>query len=429
MHILFVTSELCGRGVASKGGGLASFVANMSSILWENGHDVEIMLVTTKENSHNYDLPVSVVNVFVPKIEWDEYNSITQMLFTDSIQDSDLYRKIAVDVRKSELVKQKIDELNSVKKIDIVHFANLGGYSLFMDYSIPYIVRISGFGNIIEEGAERPECNLDFSDNPIRKKDVIEVRALQRSKYTVSPSDICAEIARKSFAINPKVIESPYFDEKDICFDTYNKQLEGKRYFLFIGKLNRNKGVHIIAELSKKLLNKYDDMYLVLAGNDRDIEVDDKEVLGSEYVFSMAGAFRDRVIYLGQLSKDDLQGVISRAEAIILPSRIDNLPNTCIESMALGKVVIGTDGASFEQLIIDGENGFLCERDNVDSFFDTIERVISLTSKEKKIIEQKALKVIERLSPQRIYEQYIDYYNYVIKNWSNKGEINGNDAF
>ncbi len=39
---------------------------------------------------------------------------------------------------------------------------------------------------------------------------------------------------------------------------------------------------------------------------------------------------------------------------------MDNFPNACIEAMYFSKVVIGTDGASFEQLITHGKNGLLC---------------------------------------------------------------------
>ena len=151
MHIVYVTSELCGMKSVSKGG-LASFVSNISYIMKEKGHSVEIILVTTKEDDQCYDLPVPVVNVFVPKVEWDEYYYVTQRFCVENNNDSDSLRKFIVDIRKAELVKQKLLEIDSKSKIDIVHFSNLGGYSLLMDHSIPYVVRISGFGNIIEEG-------------------------------------------------------------------------------------------------------------------------------------------------------------------------------------------------------------------------------------------------------------------------------------
>jgi glycosyltransferase involved in cell wall biosynthesis len=44
---------------------------------------------------------------------------------------------------------------------------------------------------------------------------------------------------------------------------------------------------------------------------------------------------------------------------VVLPSLVDNLPNACLEAMALGKPVIGTSGASFEELLTDGISGFL----------------------------------------------------------------------
>src|ERR1051326_7456438 len=52
-----------------------------------------------------------------------------------------------------------------------------------------------------------------------------------------------------------------------------------------------------------------------------------------------------------------------RASAsVVLPSLIDNLPNSCLEAMGLGRVVIGTKGTSFEELITDEANGFLIEQ-------------------------------------------------------------------
>ena len=43
----------------------------------------------------------------------------------------------------------------------------------------------------------------------------------------------------------------------------------------------------------------------------------------------------------------------------MLPSRFDNLPNTVIECLALGVPVIGTIGASIEELVTPGRDGEL----------------------------------------------------------------------
>ena len=44
---------------------------------------------------------------------------------------------------------------------------------------------------------------------------------------------------------------------------------------------------------------------------------------------------------------------------VILPSLIDNVPNTCLESMALGRPVVGTYGTSFDEIITNNLTGFL----------------------------------------------------------------------
>jgi glycosyltransferase involved in cell wall biosynthesis len=50
----------------------------------------------------------------------------------------------------------------------------------------------------------------------------------------------------------------------------------------------------------------------------------------------------NRIHVTGSLSKSELYAVLQRADAAVLPSQVDNLPNTVIESLMFGIPVIGS---------------------------------------------------------------------------------------
>lgn len=125
----------------------------------------------------------------------------------------------------------------------------------------------------------------------------------------------------------------------------------------------------------------------------------------------------DRVIYIGQIVREQLYPVIKNAECCLLPSRIENLSNACIEAMAMGKIVVATNGASYEQLIDDRVSGFLCERDNPASYLKAVDEVLAMSTEERNKIGLKAIEVTKRLEPQKIYEQYLAFYEKVIREW------------
>jgi glycosyltransferase involved in cell wall biosynthesis len=116
--------------------------------------------------------------------------------------------------------------------------------------------------------------------------------------------------------------------------------------------------------------------------------------------------------------------IIQNAKIITLPSRIDNLPNACIESMSLGKIVIGSRGASFDQLIEDGINGFLCEIKQPKTILKKIIEALELSDEQKKLISTKAKERIEKLSPEIVTKQLVEFYQSAIdchkKNFKNK---------
>jgi glycosyltransferase involved in cell wall biosynthesis len=129
----------------------------------------------------------------------------------------------------------------------------------------------------------------------------------------------------------------------------------------------------------------------------------------------MAGSCRGRVLYLGKMRHAQLLPVLQHARAVVLPSRMDNLPNTCIEAMAQGQVVIGTRGTSFEQLLEDGESGVLCDVDDPAGLMAAIETVLHDPAMARTMGERARLRV-ERLAGPEPLQQLLALYSRILEN-------------
>jgi glycosyltransferase involved in cell wall biosynthesis len=211
-----------------------------------------------------------------------------------------------------------------------------------------------------------------------------------------------ASITRKQIDI----IETPYLSNSASDNSLYEKFLKEKKYLLFFGTLGVLKGGATIANCIFDLLDQTPNLYFVFAG--KDVGYRGKPMM--EYIKMKAQNHHNRIIHFDKMPHEKLYPIITHAVAVVLPSRIDNLPNTCIEAMALGKIVIGTYGTSFEQLIQDGENGFLCAIDNSEDLLRTIKKVFQLTDSQKENISRKAKERIALLKPEKIVNQLITLY-------------------
>jgi glycosyltransferase involved in cell wall biosynthesis len=115
---------------------------------------------------------------------------------------------------------------------------------------------------------------------------------------------------------------------------------------------------------------------------------------------------------MGNLPHRQLYPIIAEARLVALPSLFDNSPNTCLEAMGLGKAVIGTNGTSFEELIVDGVNGFLVGPNDpealaktmIDAWIDPNLEQISAAAKQQML----------EFAPDKTIPALLNYYSAVI---------------
>jgi glycosyltransferase involved in cell wall biosynthesis len=123
------------------------------------------------------------------------------------------------------------------------------------------------------------------------------------------------------------------------------------RFLIHIGKRQRAKGTALLLSLLPRIWAEEPSFTLVVAGVARE------ELAALTGAGSRAPA--ERLIALGALEKSELYAAIARAEAVVQPSLMDNLPNTAIESLLLGVPVVAFDGVSLDELIEPGVTGEL----------------------------------------------------------------------
>jgi glycosyltransferase involved in cell wall biosynthesis len=125
--------------------------------------------------------------------------------------------------------------------------------------------------------------------------------------------------------------------------------LPNGRFVLGVGPLEMHKGFRDAVWALDILHYLYGDLHLVLAGSGND--------RARIAHFAQAVGASKRVHFLGPVA--DVAGLMQRAAAVWVPSLIQGGVCVALEAMAAGKPVVGTRAAGLDEVIVDGETGFL----------------------------------------------------------------------
>lgn len=385
----FVTERECG--------GLGVYFDNISRLLANNGHSITVIVRSEAEERIDYHPGITVHRV------WTDLSKVNLHL------QGSYYREW------SRNLNRKLQQLHEEgADFDIAQYSNFTALALSRT-SIPTIIRLSSDLPLLR-AADRIGFDIHGAYECIKVTDYLEDISLMRADGVYSPSTLLAERIGKRTGKQIEVIESPYYpdvtdqeqkSESDVC------DMDGMKfpYILTFGTLKLLKGIKVIGDCIYEILNSNRKICWVFAGarvSWKDEEGRDVDPV--EYLKAGAKEHADRITYIGKLGGERLRDLIQKAALCVMPSRIDNLPNACIEAMALGKIVIGTKGASFEQLIDDGENGFLIERENPAQLAKAVNAALQLNLAEVKRMGGLAAVRVDAMSPEIIEKQLLSFY-------------------
>jgi len=190
----------------------------------------------------------------------------------------------------------------------------------------------------------------------------------------IAPSRFMADLAKKNGWKNDQV-ELVYNPAPEVS-ETNVSQEDGA--FLYFGRLSQEKGIDDLLKAAKISGSKVD-----IAGQgplEKKIRLTyDQEIR------------RGQVKLLGQLAGDGLKKIITKAAAVVIPSRWpENMPLALLESLAAGKIVIASRSGGLPEIIRNRGNGYLFEAGDIKTLAEKLKIIEGLDNEERKKIKEAA---------------------------------------
>jgi glycosyltransferase involved in cell wall biosynthesis len=400
VRIAFITSELAvGEGFT---GGLANYVARTAMALVQLGHEVEVFTIGEKDSDFDWQgMRVHFVSGLLDsKTRFrDKVDRIFQGAFYGAYQEAKRawclwrrYRRVVLEERRA---------------FDVVQVANVQGVGLFFKSLAGelLVTRHSNYRPLWDRSIGIPDS---FSQT---LRWWVEKKAVARTAVHYAPSQfVASQVARHYDLPKVDVVETPFFQEVvQTAPGFYERHLAGKRYFLFFGRLTQMKGVHRLAEALPSVLEKLPNLQVAIVGSDTKVAPTGGSM--REYIRNRVGErFLERVHLFEALPHEELYPVIEGAEWVVLPSVVDNLPNTCLEAMGHGRPVVATLGNCFEQLIEDGLTGLLCKADCAESLATKLNEAAEMDEAARERLAAKGKESLRRLNPENAIPALIKYF-------------------
>ncbi|HSE33383.1 MAG TPA: glycosyltransferase family 4 protein [Pyrinomonadaceae bacterium] len=384
-------------------GGLANYIDRVSRKLADLGHDVHVITLSFKDEDQFEHEGVMVHRLMLTR-GWHVFNRLTRYTIPTTVY----------WLNFSTQVFRKLKQLHRKEPFHLIQYPNYSSCGVF---SIPFLRTT----HIVRASSYEPACN--DATGIKRNLDVAIVENLQALQYRLTrhvhvPSVAAQTILSKKVSIrDARVIPSPFYVETPEWDRTvYDRFLKDKRYVLYFGRFQLHKGFHILAQALPCFFERYPEAFAVLVGRDMETQ------LGSSmaaFARSHCGRFADRLILVENLPHAQLYPVIDRAHLIVLPSLIDNLPNSCLEAMGLGKVVIGTKGTSMDELITDGVDGFLVEPNNHNALADKL--IAAWEDPKLNQMSAAAKRKMNDFAPEKTVASLLTYYSEILNERTNNG--------
>ncbi|WP_124980914.1 glycosyltransferase family 4 protein [Nonlabens xiamenensis] len=379
MHIAFLTPEYPHERIGHSGG-MGTSISNLAKALTSQNVQVTVFVYSQKESVVFQDHGIT-------------FHLIAHKNF-----------KLGGFYRYRKYIEKYINRFAA--DFDLIEAPDWTGITAFMRFDVPLVIRC--------HGSDTYFCHIEQRAQKW-KNQYFERRAMKAADAFIAPTHFAGTTTMDLFNLPQDQLQViPYGLELEQFVNLNPEQYEPLS-LLNIGTLIRKKGVFQLVAMFNKLVLTYENAQLHLIGGDSGDVQTGASSTWTLIQHELSEQALKNTTYHGKVPYNQVQEKIKKAHVCLFPSLAETLGMVTIESMALHKAVVNTSIGWAQDLINDGEDGFLRHPNHINEWVHKITDLFENPQEVQRIGAAAVKRTHEDFDIQKIVHQNIDFYKSLIK--------------
>lgn len=177
-----------------------------------------------------------------------------------------------------------------------------------------------------------------------------------------------------------------------------SNQPKGKHGIAILGRVRKQKGVHLFVQSCIALLNDYPDYTAVVVGG----IASKHEKFTQELRDSVAQAgLSERIIFAGEQDFTDIPQIFSSLSLVVALSENEGFGLTILEAMSSGAAVLASEAGAWPEVIREGIDGYVVPVNDLAAVTDKMALLLSDEAKLAQMGQSGRQRVVEHYSVER----------------------------
>ncbi len=382
-------------------GGIGTYTYILARALVRLGHRVQVVARAWGSDKVEDIDGVCLHRIGIPEPSWRRGSRFLSLLFYDT-------RGILLwNLR----VARRLGQISRAAPIDVIEAPEYRAQGLLTTLrrrGRPVVVKLHTPAflcrTLDEVVAERTAWDVKTCEN-------LEYRFARRASMLTSPSRKLAEDVARHWRLDSgkiRIVPNPI--DSDL-FRPSGSRLPEDLTILFVGRIERRKGVETLIEALPSILRRLPNVRLRLVGSDhrsgpgglsmtRHLKRRLKEL----------GIPESSVQFVGPVDRTTLPAWYGSAAVVVVPSRYENFPYTCLEAMACGTALVASDVGGIPEIVTHGMDGILVPPDQPYAMAAAIADLLASPSRRRELGGQARNTVAERFSETVVCAETVGAY-------------------